>query len=248
MRLIARLDVKNEFVIKGIHLEGLRKVGEPSTLAKNYYEAGIDEIVIMDAVASLYDRNNLFHVVEATCKEVFVPLTLGGGLRTIEDVEKALLAGSDKVAINTAATRRPEFITELAKTYGSQCVVASIEAKRTTSSWEAYVDNGRNPTGLNVIEWAKRLERLGAGEILLTSVDQDGTKKGFDIALCEMVNAAVNIPVICSGGLGTTEQLGKLVARTQPSGIATASLLHYNIAGVADIKRWMGDTGIDVRQ
>jgi cyclase len=248
LRLIARLDVKNEFVIKGIHLEGLRKVGEPGALAKNYYEAGIDEIVVMDAVASLYDRNNLFHVVEATCKEVFVPLTLGGGLRTIEDVEKALLAGSDKVAINTAATRRPEFITELAKTYGSQCVVASIEAKRTTSSWEAYVDNGRNPTGLNVIEWAKRLECLGAGEILLTSVDQDGTKKGFDIALCEIVNAAVSIPVICSGGLGTTEQLGKLVARTQPSGIATASLLHYNIAGVADIKRWMRDAGTDVRQ
>jgi len=241
------LDVKNEFVIKGIHLEGLRKVGDPNLLAKKYYDGGIDEIVIMDAVASLYDRNNLFHVIETACREVFVPLTLGGGLRSVRDVEKALMAGSDKVAINTAAARRPEFITELAKTYGSQCVVASIEAKRNATSWEAYVDNGRNRTGLDVIEWAKRLESLGAGEILLTSVDQEGTKKGFDIELSSRVNSAVTIPVICSGGWGAADQLDKLMAKTRPSAVAAASLLHYNLADVPQLKLWMQHSGADVR-
>jgi imidazole glycerol-phosphate synthase subunit HisF len=249
MRLIARLDVKNEYVIKGIHLEGLRKLGNPNVMAKSYYDAGIDEIVVMDAVASLYDRNNLFWVIEEACKEVFVPLTIGGGLRTFEDVEKALLAGSDKVALNTAAVRRPEFVTELAKTYGSQCVVASIEAKRTgPATWQAYIDNGRDPTGLDVVAWARRLEDLGAGEILLTSVDQEGTKKGFDVELCARVNAAVGIPVICSGGWGAPAHFEALTKRTRPSAVATASLLHYGISTVGEIKQTMRNAGVTVRQ
>ncbi len=237
MRVIARLDVKNEFVIKGIHLEGLRKVGDPFQLAKAYYEAGIDEIVFNDAVASLYDRNNLFSVIRKASEEVFVPITIGGGLRSISDVEQALDSGADKVAINTAAVKDPSIIEKISARYGSQCVVASVQAKKTNNGWEAYIESGRETTGLNVEDWVMRLEELGAGELLLTSVDQEGTKSGFDVALVKAVNQTVNIPVLVSGGYGKPEHLNELFSQVIPSGICCASVLHYNIYDVNELKQ-----------
>jgi cyclase len=236
MRLIARLDIKNEHVIKGVHLEGLRKVGDPNTLARRYYEQGIEEIVFMDAVASLYDRNNLFHIVEAACRDVFVPIAVGGGIRCIEDVSKALGVGADKVVINTGAVRNIKLIEQIAHKFGSQCLVGSIEAKKQVKGWSAYTDNGREPTNLNVVEWAHNLQEAGCGEILLTSVDQEGTCRGFDIDLVEQVHAAVNRPVIVSGGYGKPEHIRKLLARVEPSAVAFASVLHYQRCSVDDLR------------
>ena len=236
MRVIARLDVKNEYVIKGIHLEGLRKVGDPLELARKYYTSGIDEIIFTDAVASLYDRNNLFSVIKRAAEEVFVPITIGGGLRTIEDVDCALGAGADKVAVNTEATRKPEFIEEIAKKYGSQCVVASIQAKKVGDGYEAYTECGRERSGLDVFAWAKQLESLGAGELLLTSVDKEGTKSGFDIELCKAVNESVRIPVMVSGGCGNLQHLKTLLDSVAPSGACFASVLHYKMHEVDELK------------
>lgn len=237
MRLIARLDIKNEYVIKGIHLEGLRKVGDPNELARAYYEQGIDEIVFMDAVASLYDRNNLFHIIEAACRDVFVPIAVGGGLRTVEDVSNALGAGADKVVINTGAVRNIRLIEEIAHRFGSQCLVGSIEAKKRDSGWKVYIDNGREPTNLEVIDWARTLQEAGVGEILLTSVDQEGTGRGFDVELVKQVNAAVSRPLIVSGGYGKPAHLDTLLANTQPSAVAFASVLHYQRACVDDLRQ-----------
>jgi imidazole glycerol-phosphate synthase subunit HisF len=236
MRIIARLDVKNNFVIKGIQFEGLRKIGDPNNLAKKYYEAYIDEIFFIDAVASLYNRNNLFSVIEKASKEVFVPITIGGGIRSLEDIELALGAGADKVALNSAAIREPNLINQIAKQYGSQCVVASVQAKKLNNSWEAYVDGGRERTGVKVIDWVKRLQDLGAGEILLTSIDKDGTKSGFDIELVETVNKIVSIPVIVSGGFGKFEHIQKLLEHTKPSAICFATALHYNLTSVIALR------------
>jgi cyclase len=237
MRVIARLDVKNNFVIKGIHLEGLRKVGDPNQLAKAYYEAGIDEILFIDAVASLYNRNNLFDVIKKASEEVFVPITIGGGLRNLSDIEQALDAGADKVALNTAAIREPDLIEKVAKQYGSQCVVASVQAKRTPSGWEAYIETGREKTGVQVLDWVKRLQDLGAGEILLTSVDQEGTKSGFDLPLVRAVNESVSIPVLVSGGYGQPKHIQELLEVTEPSGICFASVLHYKMTSVMELRK-----------
>lgn len=237
MRVIARLDVKNHFVIKGIHLEGLRKVGDPNQLAKAYYEAGIDEIVFIDAVASLYNRNNLFSVIQKASEEVFVPITIGGGLRSLADVEQALDAGADKVALNTAAIREPGLIEKVAKQYGRQCVVASVQAKRTANGWEAYTETGREKTGVQVLDWARRLQDLGAGELLLTSVDQEGTKSGFDVPLIKAVNDAVSIPVIVSGGYGQPRHIAELLEFAEPSGLCFASVLHYKTTTVDELRQ-----------
>lgn len=248
IRVIARIDVKNEFVIKGIHLEGLRKVGDPNILAKKYYEDGIDEIVFMDAVAAYYDRNSLSHIIEKACEEVFVPITVGGGLRTINDINMALKAGADKVAINTKAILNPEFIIEASKIFGSQCIVASIVAKKIDSNkWEAYIDNGREPTGLDVIEWAKKLEELGAGEIMLTSLDMEGTKKGFDIELYQALQDVISIPIIASGGMGNIQHGVELLTNSNVDAIATASVIHYNIDTIQNIKKSFIDNDIKVR-
>jgi len=236
MRLIARLDIKNEYVIKGIHLEGLRKVGEPNAMARSYYDQGIDEIVFMDAVASLYDRNNLFHIIENACRDVFVPIALGGGLRTVEDVSRALGAGADKVVVNTGAVRNIRMIEEVAHRFGSQCLVGSIEAKKRDGTWKVYIDNGREPTNHDVVEWARTLQESGVGEILLTSVDQEGTSRGFDVDLVERVNAAISRPLIVSGGYGKPAHLQFLLNRTQPSAVAFASVLHYQRATVQDLR------------
>ena len=236
MRLIARLDIKNESVIKGIQLEGLRKVGDPNSLAREYYAQGIDEIVLMDAVASLYDRNNVFHIVEDVCRDIFVPIAIGGGIRSVSDVSRALDSGADKVVVNTAAVRNISLIEEVAVKFGSQSLVGSIEAKKSTHGWKAYIDNGREPTEKNVTEWAKVLQDAGCGEILLTSVDMEGSLKGFDIELVEAVNSIVKCPVIVSGGCGKPDDVARLVERTQPSAVALAGVLHYKKYAVSDFR------------
>lgn len=235
-RVISRLDIKNGMVIKGIHLEGQRRIGDPITIARKYYAQAIDEILMMDSVAALYGRSNLFHTIEKACETVFVPITMGGGIRSISDVEMALAAGADKVAINSALVKEPGLADQVASIYGSQCLVASIEAKRQQHGWEVFISNGREPTGLDVLEWARELERRGVGEILITSIDQEGTQRGFDVPLCKAMEEAVRIPVIASGGAGKLEHLRQLDEVAQVQGVAIASLLHYDKFTVTQIK------------
>ena len=237
LRLIARLDIKGPNLIKGVHLEGLRVMGDPQQFAREYYEQGADELIYMDIVASLYGRNSLTEVVRRAAHDIFVPLTVGGGVRSADDVNALLRVGADKVAINTAAVARPELITEVARRYGSQCMVLSIEAKRVgPERWEAYTDNGREKTGLDVIDWVRRAEKLGAGEIMLTSVDQEGTRKGFDVPLVRAVSSVVSIPVIASGGMGTVEHLVEVVKSGGADAVAMADCLHYKRIGLPAIR------------
>ena len=248
LRLIARLDIKGPNVIKGIHLEGLRVVGTPGELSRRYYEQGIDEIIYMDTVASLYGRNNIFPVVSEAAGEIFVPLTVGGGIRSVDDVIAALRAGADKVAINTAAIRRPEFIREAAQVLGSQCIVLSVEAKRRGEGrWEALTDNGREKTDIDVLDWVTRAEQLGAGEILLTSVDMEGTRKGFDVHLIRAVRERVRVPVIASGGAGSPADVVALAEERASDAIACASIFHYGAAPVPVVKQALVGAGLEVR-
>jgi cyclase len=248
LRLIARLDIKAPNLIKGVRLEGLRVIGEPNVHAKRYYAQGADELIYMDVVASLYQRNSLLDIVEKTTRDVFVPLTVGGGLRSIEDARAALAAGADKVAINTAAIKRPALISEIAERFGSQCMVLSIEAKRNgRGGWEAFTDNGREHTMREVVAWAKQGAALGAGEILLTSVDQEGTRKGFDCALISAVTKAVAIPVIASGGMGIGAHLLDAAAAGADA-VAFADILHYGRSDVASIRTVARNGGLDVRE
>lgn len=249
LRLIARLDVKGANLIKGVHLEGLRVVGDPNLFARRYYEAGADELLYMDVVASLYGRNNLADIVRATAEDVFVPLTVGGGVRSLDDVETLLLSGADKVAVNTAAVGRPELITEVATRFGSQCMVLSIEAKKhATRQWEAYTDNGREHTYLDAVEWARRGAELGAGEILVTSVDQEGTRKGFDVDLIHAVATAVDVPVIASGGMGTLEHLVDVATVGCADAVAVADVLHYERVTFGEMRAALNAAGIPVRE
>lgn len=248
VRLIARLDIKGPNLIKGVRLEGLRVMGSPQEFATRYYESGVDELIYMDIVASLYNRNNLSDIVEKTSQNIFVPLTVGGGVRTVEDAKNLLRVGADKIAINTGAIRKPELISEVARRFGSQCMVLSIEAKRTNNgSWEAYVDNGREKTGLDVIQWAKKGVELGAGEILLTSVDQEGTRKGFDVELVKAVSTAVPVPVIASGGMGSVQDLLDVVERGSADAVAMADVLHYNRLTMPAIREEARKAGIQTR-
>jgi cyclase len=203
IRLIARLDIKGPNLIKGIRFEGLRVIGSPAEHALRYYQQGADELIYIDSVASLYGRNNLSDIVQSAARNVFIPLTVGGGIRSTDDVRHLLRCGADKVAVNTAAIAQPGLITEIAREFGSQCMVLSIQAKQIAPGrWEAYTDTGRERSGVDVIEWARRGVQLGAGEILITSVDREGTRKGFDIDLVRTVAAEVNVPIIASGGFG----------------------------------------------
>ena len=239
-RIIARVDVKNEFVIKGIHLEGLRKVGDPNEMAKKYYQDGVDEIIFMDAVAAYYDRNSLTNIIERACKDIFVPITVGGGIRKIEDIQIALNAGADKTAINTKAVQVPNFIKQASEVFGSQCIVSSIDVLKVgKDKWEVYTDNGREPTGLDAVDWAKKVEELGAGEIMLTSIDKEGTKKGFDIELNNKVSEAVNIPIISSGGAGDNKDVANVIENSEIDAVAIASLLHYKIETVKTLKEFL---------
>lgn len=249
VRVIARIDVKNEYVIKGIHLEGLRKVGNPNELALQYYEDGIDEIVFMDAVAAYYDRNSLSEIIESACHDVFVPITVGGGIRTLDDINQALKSGADKVAINTQAIRTPNFIHEASQVFGAQCIVASIEAKKVSpTSWECYIDNGREPTGKDVLAWSKELEKLGAGEIMVTSIDAEGTKKGFDNDLIKAVVDNVAIPVIASGGAGNSKHVENMLVTTKADAVANASIFHYKLVGISELKSQLLDNNLEVRK
>lgn len=248
VRLIARLDVKGPNLIKGVQLEGLRVVGDPHEHALRYYKAGADELLYMDAVASLYGRNNLTEIVSRTAADVFIPITVGGGVRLVEDARQLLRSGADKVAVNTAAIRHPELITEIARQYGSQAMVLSVEAKRAGDGrWEAYTDCGRERTGLDVIDWVRRGQDLGAGEILLTSVDREGTRKGFDVELVRAVAAAVTIPVIASGGVGTVAHVVEAVRDGAADAVAMAHVLHYGQLGFPEIRTAVREAGIPVR-
>lgn len=249
VRVVARLDVKAPNLIKGIQLEGLRVVGDPFEFAERYYLEGIDELIYMDIVASLYNRNSLTDLVKRTAANIFIPFTVGGGIRSLSDVSAVLNSGADKVAINTAAVEKPALISEISRRFGSQCMVLSIEAKQTSpTSWEAYTDNGRERTGLDVVEWAKRGESLGAGEILLTSVDREGTRKGFDIELTKRVSEAVNIPVIASGGMGKLDDFSEVVKHGKADAVAMADCLHYARHSLAAIREHAIRSGVPVRK
>lgn len=248
IRLIARLDVKGANLIKGIHLEGLRVIGSPNEHAKRYYEQGADELIYMDCVASLYGRNNLSEIVQSAARDIFIPLTVGGGVRTIDDVRHLLRCGADKVAVNTAALTQPVLITEIARRFGSQCMVLSIEAKQISPGrWEAYTDNGREKTGMDVVEWAKKGVALGAGEILLTSIDKEGTRKGFDIDLVHAVTSEVNVPVIASGGMGAAQDAVDVVQKSEADAVAMADILHYKRASIGEIRMHVKNAGLEVR-
>lgn len=228
-RIIPRLDIKGPNLVKGIHLEGLRVLGKPEKFACYYYESGADELIYMDAVASLYGRNSLVDIIKKTSKEIFIPLTVGGGLRTLEDIRTVLRAGADKVSINTAAIKRPELIKEASKKFGSSTILVSIEAiRKMDGSYEAYTDNGRESTGLDVFEWALRLVELGVGEIMITSIDREGTGKGFDLELTKKIAESVPVPVIVCGGAGTIRHIYDVIAEGSADAVSIASILHYN--------------------
>tara|TARA_B100000767_G_scaffold250325_1_gene252504 strand:- start:58 stop:819 length:762 start_codon:yes stop_codon:yes gene_type:complete len=247
IRLIARLDIKGPNLIKGIHLEGLRVMGSPHEYALKYYHQGADELIYMDCVASLYGRNNLSDIIMVAAKDIFVPMTVGGGIRSVDDAIDVLRVGADKVAINTAAVANPKLISDIAQRFGSQCMVLSIEAKQVGKDrWEVYTNNGREHTGLDVVEWVKHGVSLGAGEILLTSVDKEGTRKGFDIPLIKAVSAAVDVPLIASGGMGRPEDLLAVVGANADA-VAMADILHYNRAAISDIRTLADNEGLSVR-
>ncbi|MAO54667.1 MAG: imidazole glycerol phosphate synthase subunit HisF [Rhodospirillaceae bacterium] len=248
VRVTARLDIKGENVIKGIHLEGLRIVGKPGDLAQKYYEDGVDELLYMDVVASLYERNSILPIVNQAAHKIFVPMTVGGGIRTLDDVKAVLRSGADKVAINTAAVNRPEFLSEVARIFGNQCVVLSVEAiNRGPGEWEVMVDNGREKTGRNVLDWITEAEERGIGEILITSVDNEGTQKGFDLELVSAVAARATVPLIACGGAGDPEHVVQLLRSTRVGAVACASIFHYGKCGVPDLKHRLLDDGIEVR-
>jgi cyclase len=248
VRVIARLDVKGPNLVKGIHLEGLRIIGDPRAFARRYYAEGADEILYVDIVASLYGRNNILEVVRRTAEDVFVPMTVGGGLRSVEDVREALRSGADKVAINTAAAGRPALIREVAEAFGSQCMVLEIQTKRIAPGrWEAYTDNGRERTGMDALEWAERAVALGAGELLVTSVDREGTQKGMDLEFLSRVTRLVGVPVIACGGVGGPEHARQAIAEAGADAVAVASVLHYGKHSVGEIKAHLGHAGVVVR-
>ncbi len=247
-RIIPRLDIKGPNLIKGIHLEGLRVIGDPQEYSQRYYAAGADELVYVDVVASLYGRNSLHDIVRRVTENVFIPLTIAGGIRSVDDIRQMLLSGADKVAINTAATQRPALLKEAAETFGSQCVVLSVEAKQLSpGKWEAFSDNGRERTGRDVLEWVKEAASLGVGEILLTSVDREGTRSGFDIALVRAVAGAVDIPVIASGGMGKLSDVQDVVLNGRADAVAIADMLHYGRTTLNAIRSAAAESGLNVR-
>lgn len=244
IRIIARLDIKGPDVVKGIQLEGVRRVGIPGEMSKRYYEQGVDEILFIDSVASLYRRNNILDHVTSAAREVFVPLTVGGGLRSVDDIRAALRAGADKVALNTAAIHRPEFISEAANTFGSQCIVVSVQAmQKANGSWEAYTDNAREQTGIDVLEWVVEAQRRGAGEFIITSINREGGKNGFDLDLLDQVYCRVNVPIIAHGGAGTEDHVIQLLEKQRADAFACASIFHYGICTIPKLKKCLSGHG-----
>ncbi|ENO85582.1 MAG TPA: imidazole glycerol phosphate synthase subunit HisF [Thauera aminoaromatica] len=247
-RIIPCLDVKSGRVVKGVNFVELRDAGDPVEIARRYDEQGADEITFLDITASSDDRDIILHVVEQVAEQVFIPLTVGGGVRVVEDVRRLLNAGADKVSMNTAAVNNPQLVFEAASKVGSQCIVVAIDAKQTApGKWEVFTHGGRNNTGLDAIEWARKVESLGAGEILLTSMDRDGTKSGFDLALTRAVSDAVRIPVIASGGVGTLEHLAEGVSEGRADAVLAASIFHFGQHTVREAKELMRARGIEVR-
>ncbi len=246
-RVIARLDIKGDRVIKGYQFEGLRIVGEPKKLAERYYLDGADEILLVDTVASLYQRESFLSVVRSASEDVYVPITVAGGIRSIEDAKRMFVNGADKVAVNTAAVASPHLLTEIASVFGCQSVVLSIEAKMIDNDWLVYVNSGRDQSGLFVGEWAEQAERLGVGELLLSSVDRDGTKKGMDLALIAHVRSCTNLPIIGSGGVGSVINIVEAFKSGNLEGVAVGTTLHSNFLNIRDIKDNLHSSGIDVR-
>ncbi len=249
-RIIPCLDVDNGRVVKGVQFVDIRDAGDPVEIAKRYDEQGADEITFLDITASSDERETMVHVVEQVAGQVFIPLTVGGGIRKVEDIRRMLNAGADKVAINTAAVFNPEFVKEAAERFGSQCIVVAIDAKQVRenpSKWEIFTHGGRKPTGIDAIEWAKRMVEYGAGEILLTSMDRDGTKNGFDLALTRAVADAVHVPVIASGGVGNLDHLAEGVTEGHAEAVLAASIFHFGEYSIEEAKACMADHGIEVR-
>ncbi|MCK6394638.1 imidazole glycerol phosphate synthase subunit HisF [Zoogloea sp.] len=247
-RIIPCLDVSAGRVVKGVNFVELRDAGDPVEVARRYDEQGADEITFLDITASSDDRNIILHVVEQVAEQVFIPLTVGGGVRTVDDVRRLLNAGADKVSINTAAVNNPQVVADASGKVGSQCIVVAIDAKQVApGKWEVFTHGGRNRTGLDAIEWARKVESLGAGEILLTSMDRDGTKNGFDLGLTRAVSDAVAIPVIASGGVGSLEHLADGVTQGRADAVLAASIFHFGEHTVREAKELMRARGIEVR-
>ncbi|HWS02046.1 MAG TPA: imidazole glycerol phosphate synthase subunit HisF [Gammaproteobacteria bacterium] len=251
-RIIPCLDVDAGRVVKGVQFVEIRDAGDPVEVARRYDEQGADEITFLDITASSDDRETMVHVVEQVASEVFIPLTVGGGIRELPDIRRMLNAGADKVAINTAAVNRPEFVREAAEKFGSQCIVVAIDAKRVSKDgeanrWEIFTHGGRKPTGLDAVAWARRMVEYGAGEILLTSMDRDGTKDGFDLALTRAVSDAVEVPVIASGGVGNLDHLVAGVREGGADAVLAASIFHFGTYTIEQAKRHMAAAGVEVR-
>ncbi|MFP8967951.1 imidazole glycerol phosphate synthase subunit HisF [Pokkaliibacter sp. CJK22405] len=252
-RIIPCLDVDNGRVVKGVKFLDIRDAGDPVEVAKRYNEQGADEITFLDITASHEDRDTMVHVVEAIAGQVFIPLTVGGGIRTCEDIRKMLNAGADKVSINTAAVTNPDFVREASERFGAQCIVVAIDSKKVSAEgepdrWEVFTHGGRRATGLEVVEWAKKLVALGAGEILLTSMDADGTKNGFDLGVTRAVSEAVAVPVIASGGVGNLDHLVEGVTKGKADAVLAASIFHFNEYSIPEAKAYMAEHGIEMRR
>ncbi len=246
-RIIPCLDVKDGRVVKGVSFVELRDAGDPVESAKAYDEQGADELVFLDITASHEKRKTILDVVEKTASDVFMPLTVGGGIRTVEDIRELLRAGTDKVSINTSAVEDPDFVRRASERFGSQCIVVAIDARRRGSSWEVYTHGGRKPRGIDVIEWAKKVESLGAGEVLLTSMDKDGTKDGYDLELTRAVSRNVTIPVIASGGAGTLEHIYEAFTEGLADAALAASIFHFGVFTIPQTKRYLEERGISIR-
>ena len=247
-RLIGRIDINNESVVKGKCLEGLRKIGSPSEFAYKYFQDGIDELILLDAVASLYDRNSLIEILKETCKRVFIPITIGGGIRTLSNIQEVLNAGADKVAINSQGVRDINFIKEAVKNYGSQAIVGSVVARRHRYSWEAFIDNAKHRAGINALDWAKMLEDSGVGEIMVTSIDNEGRMLGFDTELIGSITSNSAIPIIASGGAGSELDISTMKKTTNCEAAAIASILHYEHKTIQAVKNHLLTEGILVRK
>ncbi|MSU55764.1 MAG: imidazole glycerol phosphate synthase subunit HisF [Candidatus Taylorbacteria bacterium] len=249
IRIIPTLHIKGPNVVKPVHTEALRIVGDPKELAVRYYRQGADELMYLDIVASLYQRNFDFELLKSVSEDIFIPITVGGGIRSLSDIKNALRVGADKVAINTYAVSRPEFLREAALEFGSQCIVLYIEAKKKSEGkWEVYTDGGRESTGLDAIEWAKQAVGLGVGEILLTSIDQDGTRKGYDTKLTSAIASWAPIPVIAHGGAGNAAHMEEVISKGKADAVAVSSIFHYDDCTIGSVKEYLDAKGVAIRR